>query len=116
MPSEARQASGRQPSSDEVAGAASGASRTPHHVIWWSHGGPTDLDNLVGLCSRCHHLVHRELLIVKAGGIGGFRFEDHDNRAIQTSFRRRRAAYQEATRIHQADIAIRRRRAEQAAS
>ncbi|MGB9012304.1 MAG: DUF222 domain-containing protein, partial [Aeromicrobium sp.] len=26
-----------------------------HHVVWWSRGGPTDLDNLVGLCSRCHH-------------------------------------------------------------
>ena len=33
-----------------------------HHVVWWSNGGPTDLDNLVGLCSRCHHLVHRDRL------------------------------------------------------
>ena len=29
-----------------------------HHVIWWSHGGPTDLGNLVLLCSRHHSLVH----------------------------------------------------------
>ena len=33
-----------------------------HHVTWWSRGGPTDLDQMIGLCVRCHHLVHRELL------------------------------------------------------
>jgi hypothetical protein len=30
-----------------------------HHVIYWSHGGATDLDNLVLLCSRHHTLVHQ---------------------------------------------------------
>jgi hypothetical protein len=29
-----------------------------HHVIEWTHHGPTDLDNLLPLCSRHHHLVH----------------------------------------------------------
>ena len=29
-----------------------------HHIIPWQPGGPTDLDNLVLLCSRCHHKVH----------------------------------------------------------
>lgn len=29
-----------------------------HHVIFWEHGGPTDLINLVPLCSHHHHLVH----------------------------------------------------------
>lgn len=29
-----------------------------HHVIYWSHGGPTDLSNLVLLCSRHHTVVH----------------------------------------------------------
>jgi hypothetical protein len=29
-----------------------------HHIIWHSRGGPTDLDNLVGLCRKCHTLVH----------------------------------------------------------
>ena len=29
-----------------------------HHIHWFEHGGPTDLDNLVPLCSRHHHLVH----------------------------------------------------------
>lgn len=29
-----------------------------HHVVPWEHGGPTDLSNLVPLCSRHHHAVH----------------------------------------------------------
>ena len=30
-----------------------------HHVQYWSHGGTTDLKNLIGLCPRCHALVHQ---------------------------------------------------------
>jgi hypothetical protein len=30
----------------------------PHHVKFWENGGPTDLANLLPLCSRHHHLVH----------------------------------------------------------
>jgi len=30
-----------------------------HHVQWYSHGGPTNLENLVLLCSRHHHLLHK---------------------------------------------------------
>ncbi len=30
----------------------------PHHIRWFSRGGPTDIDNLALLCERCHHLVH----------------------------------------------------------
>ncbi len=29
-----------------------------HHVIWWRHGGRTDLDNLLPLCVRHHHKIH----------------------------------------------------------
>ena len=29
-----------------------------HHVHWWRNGGRTDLDNLLPLCSKHHHLVH----------------------------------------------------------
>ncbi len=29
-----------------------------HHIHEWEHGGPTDLCNLVPLCSRHHHDVH----------------------------------------------------------
>ena len=30
----------------------------PHHIEWFSRGGPTDVDNLALLCERCHHLIH----------------------------------------------------------
>ena len=29
-----------------------------HHLVPWAAGGPTDIDNLCLLCSRCHHRVH----------------------------------------------------------
>ncbi len=37
---------------------ASAAWCQAHHIFPWQPGGPTDLDNLVLLCSRCHHKVH----------------------------------------------------------
>jgi Domain of unknown function (DUF222) len=30
-----------------------------HHIRCWDHGGPTQLANLVLVCSRHHHLLHR---------------------------------------------------------
>ena len=33
-----------------------------HHIRPWSTGGPTDLANLAGYCTRCHHLIHQGLL------------------------------------------------------
>jgi hypothetical protein len=30
----------------------------PHHILWWRHGGGSDLSNLLPLCSRHHHAVH----------------------------------------------------------
>jgi uncharacterized protein DUF222/HNH endonuclease len=38
-----------------------------HHLVWWSHGGSTDLDNLVGLCRKCHTLVHAGRLDLTRG-------------------------------------------------
>ncbi|MGB6005139.1 MAG: HNH endonuclease [Ornithinimicrobium sp.] len=29
-----------------------------HHVIHWSRGGPSDIDNYALLCGRHHTLVH----------------------------------------------------------
>lgn len=31
-----------------------------HHITYWSHGGPTNTDNGVLLCSGHHHLIHKE--------------------------------------------------------
>ena len=36
-----------------------GRTRTDgHHIVHWADGGPTDLANLISLCSRHHHLLH----------------------------------------------------------
>lgn len=29
-----------------------------HHIVWWSHGGLTDLDNLLPVCVHHHHRIH----------------------------------------------------------
>jgi len=29
-----------------------------HHIVWWSRGGTTDIDNLVLVCGFHHRLVH----------------------------------------------------------
>lgn len=44
-----------------------------HHVVYWWHGGRTDLDNAVLLCSACHRAVHLGRLLIRA--LGGQRFE-----------------------------------------
>ena len=45
----------------------------PHHIDWWEHGGPTDMANLVPLCSRHHHAVHE----------GGWKLEMRAGRKLQ---------------------------------
>jgi hypothetical protein len=47
-----------------------------HHIVWWEHGGPTDLDNLVLLCPFHHKLVHEYGWAVRRhrdGTVGWFR-------------------------------------------
>lgn len=29
-----------------------------HHIVWWSLGGSTDIDNLLLLCPKHHHAIH----------------------------------------------------------
>ncbi len=36
-----------------------------HHIRYWRHGGETNPDNLVLLCSRHHHIVHQHNLQLK---------------------------------------------------
>ncbi len=64
-----------------------------HHVVWWSRGGTTNLDNLVGLCSRCHHLLHRELLHITGNAVDGFNFTNRHHVPLR---RRRRIHYRQA--------------------
>jgi hypothetical protein len=43
-----------------------------HHIVPWEHGGPTDLINLIPICSRHHHVVHE----------GGWHTELLDDRTL----------------------------------
>ena len=43
-----------------------------HHIVFWEHGGPTDLANLALLCSHHHHLCHE----------GGFRLVRIDDELV----------------------------------
>jgi hypothetical protein len=38
-----------------------------HHVIWWSHGGRTDLDNLLPVCAAHHTNIHHDGWILELG-------------------------------------------------
>lgn len=45
-----------------------------HHIVFWSDGGETDLDNLVLLCRRHHTLIHEGRWRIHLGGPGEVRF------------------------------------------
>jgi hypothetical protein len=64
-----------------------------HHVQWWSLGGRTDVDQLVGLCVRCHHLLHRGRLHIEGNAVDGFTFTTRDGRPLR---RQRRTGYRRA--------------------
>lgn len=38
-----------------------------HHVVWWRHGGLTDLGNLLPVCTKHHHAIHDRGWIVHLG-------------------------------------------------
>ena len=40
-----------------------------HHITWWEHGGPTNLENCCLLCRRHHTLCHE----------GGWRIKRRDD-------------------------------------
>jgi hypothetical protein len=31
-----------------------------HHVVWWRHGGRTDLDNRLPVCTKHHSRIHHD--------------------------------------------------------
>ena len=38
-----------------------------HHVIWWEHGGTSDLDNFLPVCEQHHHKIHHHHWLVTLG-------------------------------------------------
>ena len=53
-----------------------------HHIQYWSHGGRTDLDNLISLCKRHHLLVHDRGYLITTARDGTFAFYRPDGTAI----------------------------------
>ena len=72
-----------------------------HHPTWWSRGGNTSTDNLIGVCPRCHHLVHRGLLNITPHGQGRFDFTNKDNRPLLKAYRQRQNTHRENWHIRQ---------------
>ncbi len=38
-----------------------------HHLTWWRHGGHTNLDNLLPLCTRHHANIHNDNWTITLG-------------------------------------------------
>jgi hypothetical protein len=36
-----------------------------HHILWWRHGGRTDLDNLLPVCTHHHGKIHNDGWVVE---------------------------------------------------
>ena len=53
-----------------------------HHIVWWSRGGRTDLDNLILLDSRCHKLFHEGGWTMEGNANGELIFRRPDGRAL----------------------------------
>jgi hypothetical protein len=56
-----------------------------HHIQYWSHGGRTNLDNLVSLCKYHHLLVHDRGYLIAAARDGTFTFYRPDGTALPSS-------------------------------
>ena len=53
-----------------------------HHIRHWADGGPTNLTNLIHLCTRHHRLLHEGGYTLTAGRARQFTFRRPDGRAI----------------------------------
>jgi hypothetical protein len=64
----------------------------PHHIHWWRHGGPTDLANLIPLCSKHHHLAHEGGWLLTLGPDRSLTITLPDGQIMQTGPPNRNAA------------------------
>jgi hypothetical protein len=54
-----------------------------HHVVYWSNGGLTVLDNLLLLCSEHHRALHEGVFTITAHGRQNFTFHLPDGTSIE---------------------------------
>jgi Domain of unknown function (DUF222)/HNH endonuclease len=55
-------------------GCGSTAFSNAHHIVWWSRGGATDLDNLLLICGFHHRLIHEHGWTVERADDGRVRW------------------------------------------
>lgn len=80
-----------------------------HHIVWWEHGGRTDLDNLLLICTFHHKLVHEYGWVVRRDPDGTVRWLDPDGspyRARPSPHREVDRAEREAVRTKRALSAV----------
>ena len=63
-----------------------------HHVIWWRHGGRTDLDNLLPVCTHHHTKIHHHGWTVSLGAQRDLTVTLPDGTTLRTGPPRRSAA------------------------
>lgn len=76
-----------------------------HHVIPWSKGGRTDLDNLILLCEPHHLGVHNDEFFVTARGRGRFTFTRPNGTSMMPSVAET-VPVESITRLHEAHGAV----------
>jgi hypothetical protein len=55
-------------------GCGSTAFANAHHIVWWSRGGSTDLENLVLICGFHHRLLHEHGWTIERAADGRIRW------------------------------------------
>ncbi|MEL6891911.1 MAG: HNH endonuclease signature motif containing protein [Actinomycetota bacterium] len=63
-----------------------------HHVVWWRHGGRTDLENLLPVCQHHHTRLHADGWKVTLGPRRELTIEIADGQILRTGPPRRSAA------------------------
>lgn len=77
-----------------------------HHLDWWVRDlGLTDLDKLVGLCARCHHLLHAGKLHARGAADGMTSFSLSGGTPVPDQRRTSRHLARERLRILRALLA-----------
>ena len=56
-----------------------------HHIVYWSNGGRTSLENLISLCKHHHMLVHDRGYLIAARPGGTFAFYRSDGTVLPQS-------------------------------
>jgi hypothetical protein len=63
-----------------------------HHIIWWEHGGHTDFENLLPVCSQHHSRIHQEHWTITLGTHRELTIDLPDGNTLATGPPTRRAA------------------------